>query len=47
MYNFVLESEHVMIINNVECVTLGHNFKGDVIEHAYFGSQLIIDDLSN
>lgn len=30
-YNFVLENGHVMIVNDTECVTLGHGFKGPVI----------------
>ena len=27
VYSFILESEHVMIINGIECVGMGHNFK--------------------
>jgi len=38
IYSFVLESGHIMIINGIECVTLGHGFKGDVVEHDYFGT---------
>jgi hypothetical protein len=35
-----------MVINGVECVTLGHGFTdNDVIAHPYFGTQKIIDDL--
>jgi len=47
VYNFVLSSEHVMIINDIECVTLGHGISGPVIGHAYFGSQNIIKDLQH
>ena len=37
-YNFVLESDHSVIINNTECATLGHEVYGDkeiisVLEH--------------
>lgn len=46
VYSFVLETGHIMIINNVECVTLGHNFQEDVVKHPYFGSEKIIDDLT-
>jgi hypothetical protein len=47
VYNFVLEDgvDHVMIVNDVECVTLGHSYKEDVVRHPYFGSQRIVDDL--
>jgi len=45
VYNFVLETKHIMIINGIECVTLGHGFEGDVIQHSYFGTQRVINDL--
>ncbi len=47
VYNFILDSKHIIIVNDVECVTLGHNFTGDIIEHPYFGSNKIVDDLKN
>ncbi|CAM4832467.1 unnamed protein product [Rotaria magnacalcarata] len=45
MYNFVLDKCHIAIINGFECVTLGHNFKGEVIEHPYYGTAKVVDDL--
>jgi len=45
VYNFVLESGHVMIINDTECVTLGHGLKDSVVAHDYFGSDRVISDL--
>lgn len=46
VYNFVLESGHVININNVECVTLGHGFTGNEhIEHPFYGTNLIVDQL--
>ncbi|CAF0751215.1 unnamed protein product [Didymodactylos carnosus] len=45
VYNFALDSHHIVIVNGVECVTLGHNFKGKVIEHPYYGTSAILDDL--
>ncbi|CAF4943716.1 unnamed protein product [Rotaria sp. Silwood1] len=45
MYNFVLDQCHISIINGFECVTLGHHFKGEVIEHPYFGTAKVVDDL--
>jgi len=45
VYNFVLESGHVMIINDIECVTLGHGLKEPVVDHDYFGSDRVVSDL--
>eukprot|EP01113_Clastostelium_recurvatum_P003822 TRINITY_DN1168_c0_g1_i2.p1 TRINITY_DN1168_c0_g1~~TRINITY_DN1168_c0_g1_i2.p1 ORF type:complete len:809 (+),score=247.47 TRINITY_DN1168_c0_g1_i2:121-2547(+) len=51
VYSFVLDvvsqegAEHVMLINGVACVTLGHTFQEEVVRHAYFGSTRVIDDL--
>lgn len=47
IYSFVISNDHIMIINSVECVTLGHDFKEDVVRHPYFGSSKVIDDLRN
>jgi hypothetical protein len=33
------------LVNNVECVTLGHGFKEDVVRHSYYGTQRVIQDL--
>jgi hypothetical protein len=46
IYSFVLEGGHTMVIGGVECVTLGHNFTGDVVGHEYFGSSAIIEELA-
>lgn len=46
VYSFVLSGEHVMVINGVECVTLGHNFTDNaVVAHPYFGTSAVIRDL--
>lgn len=46
VYNFVLRGEtHAMVVNGVECITLGHGLEGDVVGHAYFGTQRVVDDL--
>jgi hypothetical protein len=45
VYDFVLDTNHIVIINGVECVTLGHNFQEDIVKHAYFGSRAVIRDL--
>lgn len=43
VYNFVLERDHIVIVGDVECCTLGHGFKGAVIEHSYFGDSVVTD----
>jgi len=46
VYNFVLDDGHVICINNIECVTLGHSFDdNDVVKHPFFGSPLVIEHL--
>ncbi|CAF0877508.1 unnamed protein product [Rotaria sordida] len=34
-----------MLVNDVECVTLGHGFKEDIARHSYYGSERVINDL--
>ena len=47
VYSFVLEDSHedIVIINSIECVTLGHRYAGDVIGHPYFGTERVREDL--
>jgi len=45
VYDFVLDKGHIVIINGVECVTLGHNFQEDIVKHPYFGTRSVIRDL--
>jgi hypothetical protein len=47
VFNLVLDKNHSININGVEAVTLGHDFKGPVVGHEYFGSQKVINDLKN
>merc|ERR1711916_169617 len=44
-FNFVLEKGHIMIINGIECCTLGHGFDEEIVKHSYWGTQKVIDDL--
>jgi len=47
VYNFVLDSKHIITINDIKCCTLGHNFTDNyVISHPYYGTDKIINDLS-
>jgi hypothetical protein len=45
VYDFILDTGHIVIINGVECVTLGHNFQEDIVRHPYFGTRNVIRDL--
>jgi len=48
VYNLVLSSGHIVDVSGTLTVTLGHGFKGSVIEHVYFGNkELIIYDLAS
>ena len=47
VYNLVLENYHIVEVNSVKCITLGHNYKFDILEHPYFGSKNIINDLNS
>jgi len=45
VYSFALTEGHTIWINDVECVTLGHGFKEDIVRHVYYGSERVIEDL--
>ena len=45
VYNFILDKDHILVVNGISVCTLGHNFTGDVIEHPFYGTQKVIDDL--
>lgn len=47
VYSFVLDTkyEHVMVINDIECIALGHNIKLPVAKHDYWGTNKVIKDL--
>jgi len=46
IYNLVLDNYHIVTINGLDVITLGHGFKGNkVVEHEYFGTEKVIEDL--
>ena len=45
VYSFALDQGHTMWTNDVECVTLGHGFKEDIVRHAYYGTDRVLEDL--
>lgn len=47
VYNFVLDSKHIITINDTQCCTLAHGFTDNaVISHPYFGTNKIIEEFS-
>ena len=46
IYNAVVDRGHALNINGIDCVTLGHHLKENkVVEHAYFGTDAVLNDL--
>ncbi len=45
VYSFALDQGHTIWVNDIECVTLGHEFREDIVRHAYYGSKRVIEDL--
>ena len=45
LYTFALESDHIILVNSVPCACLGHNIRGPVVSHDYFGTDRILRDL--
>jgi hypothetical protein len=47
VYNLVLDKSHIVNISGILSVTLGHGFKGPVIQHEFFGDkECILRDLA-
>jgi len=44
VYNVILDQGHVLLVNGVECITWGHNLKGDV-RHSFYGSSLVVENV--
>jgi len=45
VYNLVLDKDHVININGITSCTLGHGLTQPVVEHPYFGTHRVINDL--
>jgi len=47
MYTFVVENRESMFVEGSIFATYGHNLTGDIIQHDYFGTDEVINDLKN
>ena len=46
VYNIVLDKHHIITIDGVDAVTLGHGFNDDpVTKHPFFGTSAVIEEL--
>ncbi len=45
MFTFVVKNRKPVIVEDYIFATYGHQMKGDVIEHEYFGTERVINDL--
>jgi Hint-domain/U-box domain/von Willebrand factor type A domain/VWA / Hh protein intein-like len=45
VYNLVLSNGHIIDVGGIKACTLAHGFKGPVIEHPFFGTEAVINDL--
>ena len=45
--NIVLDKNHILEIGNFKVVSLAHGFQEDVVKHPYYGTDRVIEDLSN
>jgi hypothetical protein len=46
VYNFVLESSHVLLVDGHACVTLGHGIAAPGAAHAFYGTRRVIEALT-
>ena len=45
MITLVLDNYHIGFINETPCIMLGHNFKESILDHPYYGTSNVIEDL--
>lgn len=41
----LLENDHIVVVNDIPCITLGHNYTYDVLNHPFYGTYAVIDFL--
>lgn len=45
VFNFVLDRCHVLVVNGMQCVTLGHGITEEGAAHRFYGTSAVIRDL--
>lgn len=45
IYNFVLDKYHIINVNGLDIITMGHSYTNGILKHPFFGSQKIIEVL--
>jgi len=46
VYNFVLDSSHILLVDGVEAVTWAHGLADEGLAHAFFGTRRVLQDLA-
>jgi Mg-chelatase subunit ChlD len=46
VHNFVLDRTHILLVNGVECVTWCHGIEDEIVDHPYYGTDKVIEDLA-
>jgi microsomal dipeptidase-like Zn-dependent dipeptidase len=44
VYSLIVDKGHVAVINGIDVICLGHDFKDGILNHAYFGSEKVVKD---
>jgi hypothetical protein len=47
LYNLILDGGHVILANGVMTITLAHGYSLPVIDHPYYSTRLVVEDLMN
>ena len=45
VYSILLEEHHIVEINGIQCICLAHNMNNGILEHNYYGTNKIVDDM--
>lgn len=45
VYNFVLDNGHMIMVDKIWAITLGHGYNNNILYHEYYGTEGIINDL--
>ena len=45
VYSIVLDNNHTCYINSTWCITLGHGYTKGILNHEYYGTEKVIQDL--